>query len=177
LDEIAWVVDIQRSQWDTTEKVTFTINIGIYVPGLMSTYGGMREPEHPQSSDCCVSVRIGKLLSNKDLWWEISNNDTTERIDDLAAQVTDAIANYALPYLTNINGIADLIILFRTAVDGESVQGVINNSFVSTAYLGILYSLIHDHSSCCKYIAKSLEQAGSKPGSQTVQQLSKILCN
>lgn len=43
LDECSWFANIQRSRWNSDGVTRFTLNIGVYVPGVFSTYSGLEE--------------------------------------------------------------------------------------------------------------------------------------
>lgn len=74
-DHVFHMVDIQYSRWNDAAKASFTLNAGIYVPGVTSTFRKRPDPEKPKPSDCCISVRVGMLTHEKhDLWWELSES-------------------------------------------------------------------------------------------------------
>ncbi|MEZ5345226.1 MAG: DUF4304 domain-containing protein [Pyrinomonadaceae bacterium] len=35
---ITWLIEVQRSQWNDQSELRFTLNVGVYVPGVWSTY-------------------------------------------------------------------------------------------------------------------------------------------
>ena len=57
--DVSWVVHVQRSRWNDETEAQFTINEGIYTPGVVGAYLGRPEPSALKLVDCCLSVRIG----------------------------------------------------------------------------------------------------------------------
>ena len=70
--EVTWLVDVQKSQWNDRNEAQFTVNGGVYVPGVVSGYSRRPDPAEPKMVDCCLSVRIGMLDESRvDKWWKI----------------------------------------------------------------------------------------------------------
>jgi hypothetical protein len=57
-------------------------------------------PKNPITALFPVQYRIGQLLPDKKGWWEVSNDTNLEA---LAAEVTDVILQYGLPFFDNFS--------------------------------------------------------------------------
>ena len=64
-DDCAWVLLVHKSRWNPRDSMEFSIDGGIFVPGVIATWAGRAEPTWPTIVDCAVSVRIGLLSSDR----------------------------------------------------------------------------------------------------------------
>src|SRR5437867_543938 len=72
VDGLQWLIDVQKSGFNSKEKASFTLNLGVFVPGLWALYSGRSEPAAPQVPDCCIYGRVGQLTPDKrDHWWDL----------------------------------------------------------------------------------------------------------
>lgn len=101
LPNLAWIIDVQRSRWSDASEAQFTLNCGVFVPGVISTYTNRPERAQVDSVDCCIRTRIG-LLSNqmRDKWWTLSKSDNFAIVDrENGAEVAKLLVECALPFL------------------------------------------------------------------------------
>lgn len=71
--DVFHMVDVQYSRWNDAKEVSFTLNCGVYVPGVTSRLGNLPEPKKPKVTDCCITVRVGMLTESRlDVWWKVS---------------------------------------------------------------------------------------------------------
>jgi hypothetical protein len=83
------VINFQKSQGSTKDKVTFTVNLGIYSEVLARFYYKWREGTPPTESACHWRERVGFLLpENQDHWWVI---DETTLLPSLAKEFGDIL--------------------------------------------------------------------------------------
>jgi hypothetical protein len=82
LSELMWLVEIQRSSFNDSTEASFTISCGIFVPGFVPRYLGMKEPIRPQCPDCPICTRIGFLSEDRiNQWWTMSILDEPSTVD------------------------------------------------------------------------------------------------
>jgi len=101
LDEVWWLIDIQRSRWNTSQRCEFTVNLGVYVPGFYAILRG-EDPKRPTVPDCVFNCRINKAMGiREDKWWTLHADDPAPNLSDSAIgqELTDAIVNRAIPFL------------------------------------------------------------------------------
>ena len=83
------VINFQKSQSSTQEKVKFTVNLGIYSQVLAKFYYKWKEGSPPRESECHWRERVGLLLpENKDHWWVI---DETTLLPSLVKEFGDIL--------------------------------------------------------------------------------------
>lgn len=99
-------IQFQASQWNSPDSARFTINVWRYFHALRPRSGaGCRNPRF-ESALYSVGVRIGHLMaSHQDFWWTITASDDHAAI---AAEVTLALEELALPYLDRISTLEGL---------------------------------------------------------------------
>lgn len=88
------IIEFQRSRKDSTQKLCFTVNIGVVYGRLLN---------HPESLtksriiDAHLRQRIGHLMPcRRDMWWDISQQTESE---ELAKEVCRTLTEFAVPYI------------------------------------------------------------------------------
>jgi hypothetical protein len=90
------VVNIQRSQWDWAERATFTINLGTASDLVLEETGD--DPSKPPSEPTCQwRTRLGGLVANRDVWWEVRGDSDDASLAALSDEVGTALLNVGLP--------------------------------------------------------------------------------
>ncbi len=96
LDRNWGVVNMQRSQWDSAERATFTINLGSASAIVLESRG--KDPNRPPHEvECQWRTRLGELVAGRDLWWEIRSDATDASLIPLAEEVRTALLTVGLP--------------------------------------------------------------------------------
>jgi hypothetical protein len=65
------VFNIQSSKWNHKECVSFTFNIGIFLPMSYELIRPLPLPKNIKESDCQFKMRISDLLKKEDDWYEV----------------------------------------------------------------------------------------------------------
>jgi Domain of unknown function (DUF4304) len=109
LDEILWLINIEKSRWNDLNELEFTINCGIYVPGVWSIYANLNEPTNPKVENSSVYFRIGMLTpERKGIWWKLLKDDSIETDTIVAEDMVFNIEKFALPFLTKFKNAYDV---------------------------------------------------------------------
>jgi hypothetical protein len=87
------VVNFQKSQWNTSDDVSFTINVGVEADVLRAD---LRREEPPHYATCSIDDRIGALLGRGDTWWELRGPDDLGTVAD---EVEQALTVCAIPFV------------------------------------------------------------------------------
>lgn len=96
LDRNWGVVNIQRSQWDSTERATFAINLGTASAIVLESCG--KDPNGPPLEvHRQWRIRLGELVAGRDLWWEIRSDATDASLLLLAVEVRSSLLAVGLP--------------------------------------------------------------------------------
>ncbi|MBI1922766.1 DUF4304 domain-containing protein [Candidatus Poribacteria bacterium] len=171
--ELSWIIDVQRSRWNDTEEAQFTLNCGVYVKGVLSTYLDLPEPNAPTLPYCCISVRMGMLNVEKvDKWWKLCEDDDVESIDGrMGSEIQERIQWDVLPFLRQFKSLQDVVSYLK----GLSSR---NENFVSPrdkvgqfAYIGILYFFLGQYDACVAALAQAEQEAIGGPIEEHIRQL------
>lgn len=97
-----------RRAWDYVEttRASFTLNLGIYVPGLHEL-GVAPLRERPRGEhDCHVQLRVGQLLGCGDIWWDVGHAHHMERV---ANEVEDTLRMKVFPWFDQCSTLGNLV--------------------------------------------------------------------
>ena len=97
------IINIQKSNWRSKNDISFTINIGLFLPEYWSgmVYNQDKPiPDFPTEPECVIRRRIGSLRKQHDTWY-----DVTEKTDNalLIAEMKMNLEKFILPYFNNNN--------------------------------------------------------------------------
>jgi hypothetical protein len=160
VDGLLWLLDVQRSQWNSKERISFTLNWGVFVPGLFSLYSNRPDAGRPRVSQSCIHGRVGDLMpGGLDHWWDIRADDVVPMADErVADELRQGHVGYVLPFLEAFKERQDVI----DYLEHSGVQQVAFDPrapAIRLAYLGILYCLRGDRDRCCDAITSAEEAA------------------
>lgn len=106
----AALINFQRSRWNTSDNVSFTLNLSIVCGALLDP--GTVTIKSAKEYDGHIRLRIGYLASEgTDKWWEVSN---ATRADVLSAEIANLVVSVAVPYLERHVRSKDLVTLWET---------------------------------------------------------------
>jgi hypothetical protein len=109
-DDIAKVVEFQKSNESYAQRVLFTVNLGIVC-------GQLLDPERVKlrnstSIDAHLRTRLGMLLSTpKDMWWELTPSAEWKAV---AHELSQLLVARGLPYLNEYGSVRDLVALWES---------------------------------------------------------------
>ncbi|UOG56032.1 DUF4304 domain-containing protein [Leptospira noguchii] len=99
-DEYGKVVDLQKSQWNSKDRLSFTINIGFFFSEYWRGFFYEKEksevPSFPRIEECFLTKRLGELRNSNDIWYDIDFNSDA---DLMINQIYENLNLYILPYL------------------------------------------------------------------------------
>lgn len=186
LPELWWVLDVQRSRWNTADECDFTVNVGIHVPRVRSTYyPSYPEPQLPEVSDCIVSCRIGTLNPERkqDLWWTLKIDDDVQETDArIKDEISKELSRHVLPFFKRFQTRRDVIaFLDHLKTSRSEIHGgnhiYPNNSWLSI-FLGILYWMESDQEACSENLTQAKHNAlASKWGVAEIENLIERICH
>lgn len=106
----AAVIEFQKSQGNTGERLSFTINLSVVCGPLLEPDGVTLQKA--RAIDGHLRQRIGTLLPDRqDKWWQI---DAATDAEALATDVATIIGDLAVPYLLRYVDPHDLMALWET---------------------------------------------------------------
>lgn len=172
-DELCWLVNIQKSQWNDREESAFTVNCGVYIPGIVSVYANISEPTNPSIMHCACSARIGMLMPEKiDIWWTLTLGDSASVDEDIAQDIRCKIENVALPFLNKFKSsqsVADFL-LSESGDKYKQVGPVAKTKRL--AYSAIIYSRLNRHDEAKRILDIAIEASKDSPIEYIINQLS-----
>jgi hypothetical protein len=161
---ILHVVDVQHSRWSDAKELSFTLNCGVYVPGVTSRFRNMREPHRPKPTDCCITARVGMLTESKlDVWWKVSEDDTPDADVETTKEIILIIERTILPFFDRFleeKVVADFLSQHRTKAD-EHIEPRAEE--LRLVYAAIILNMLGDGDGCRNFIAQALEKARKGP--------------
>lgn len=96
-DAFVEVIDVQTSK----DGDSVTLNAGVLSLSIYSLCWGRDAEPFIEEPFCTVRARIGQLLDNKDLWWEVGD---TRAIDDM----TDRLERQIFPFLERMRSLGGM---------------------------------------------------------------------
>ena len=174
--EFFWCVEIQQSRWNIPDRLEFTLNVGVYVPGVMSLYLGGATETCIALEHCCIYARIGMLSEEKlDIWWSIERMVEEPVGDEVTGNdVQNAINSLGIPFLERFKSQDDVLaFLLEQPCRGEYIQP--QSGTIRLAYAAILLLLQGKYAQCQGTIDRAVLLGEKKPGSEHLLSLRKRL--
>jgi len=164
---LSWCVEIQRGKWRTPERMEFTFNVGVCVPGVVSLYLGQGTADCTSFTNCCIHTRIGMLYADKtDKWWSIGGQRATPPDDKTTGEdVCNVIRRVAIPFLDRFRTRVDVLsILLEPPTRGEPIQP--HSPATRLAYAAILFLLEGDYVQCRETMDRAVLLGEKRPGGE-----------
>jgi hypothetical protein len=110
LDTLGQIINVQKSAWGHKDKISFTINVGIFVPEYWLTCDNddnKELPAYPAETQCLIRKRIGDLRADQlDTWYEIIESTGEQQ---LIAEMRNNLTGLILPYFNRLNSTEKLL--------------------------------------------------------------------
>jgi hypothetical protein len=138
------LVDIQKSRWNDPSEARFTLNCGIYVRGVLTTYANRPDRASPRIEDCCISARIGVLAKEaKDVWWKLMATGDTELSDSIVGdEIRERIEQFLLPFLREFETVQRVAMFLDAPIARSSSLVSPQSEAQRYCYAAVLYSQI-----------------------------------
>jgi len=133
ISSIVHVIDFQESQWNDSAEMSFTVNIGVFIPDIEKIVWDKALPKVISESECFPKFRIGYfpgIEKNYDMWWELHAD---KDFDLVGKEVANLIETKCLPVLDACNSIEEVLKLAR--LKGENVTPAEKISLAVLMYL------------------------------------------
>jgi hypothetical protein len=88
------LVNFQKSKWSTSDKLEFTVRLGIASTNLLKFFRPVTSELRPGISACHWQIALGRLLKPHKDWWVISANTSFE---DISKEVRHYVVDIGLP--------------------------------------------------------------------------------
>lgn len=176
---MAWVVDVQLSQWGNSERTQFTLNCGVYIAGVTSVFLNREEPVNVELTDCCIHARAGMLAADKiDKWWELRMDDATAVVDRaIGEDLVYRLKEDVIPFLKQFETTASVLEFLggRRAKEDASIWP--QSSAISFCYAATIASLLGKREKMSTYLEQSLRACRGKAIEEVVLRVADHLRN
>lgn len=98
-DDIIQVANIQKSQWNHADNVSFTFNIGFFNEDIYKNSWDKAVPKFIREYDCQIHFRLGHITKKSDYWYELNENVA---VDKLETEIKDHLDNFLKPILETV---------------------------------------------------------------------------
>lgn len=179
LGEISWVINVQKSRWNTKNESQFTLNCGVHIPNVVSKYVNQPEPETPDIAHCCVSARYGLLTPPYlDKWWTLKDADIGLSDDSqIEEELKIALNATIFPFLQRFTTVDCVIDFFKGDRSSKDRYVTPNDVVRIRVYLAILYSIGRKHKECHETLSAAERLAIGRPDEEYVRALHSRICN
>ena len=172
IGEISWLVDIQKSRWNDEVEAQFTLNCGVYVPDVLSTYANMAEPTRLKIEHCCCSARIGMLIPEKrDLWWKLRENDPATSNNEIGQDLQRKLKDFVIPFLSKVDQRARVADFLSSDLDAEYRYISPRDEALRLAYSAIIYSKIDEKRKANNLLDFAIKVSAKSPGAEFISRL------
>lgn len=171
-NSLSWYFDLQRSRYDSRDRIEFTINCGVFVPGVVSAYIQRPEKRTISLTDCCVYVRIGMLSKSRtDQWWVLTSTDDSELVDSkIGTEVQEAIEQLGIPFVRQFNS-REKIATFLVSPSENTKHINPMSDAIRLAYAAILYKLLGDTQKQRVAMVKAVDLSKNSPVEEHIASL------
>ncbi len=174
LGELAWIINVQKSQFNDKEMTQFTINGGIYVPEVFSIYSNTENISKPQIEHCSCSVRIGMLTEfRKDIWWKLKQSDSIKNDFKIAEDTQEKVEKYLIPFLGKFKNLFDIADFLESELDYQRNQYFPISKAQRLAFAGIIYSKLGEIEKSNQALSFAVEASKKSPIEDIVKNLKK----
>ncbi len=136
------VIDVQVSKAGDTA----TVNAGVLDTDAHVKLWGSEPPAFVEEPTCTVRARVGELIEGKDLWWQLSDDQVTNK-------VSKAITDHVLPFVNRMRSRQDMV---QWLADTQVVKKKYPPPIIN---LAILQNLLGNSSEGCTLLAEMRKKA------------------
>jgi hypothetical protein len=116
VNDIVQVFNIQKSQWNSADEITFTFNIGFFNSEIFFETQSRSLPNYPKEYDCFLNVGFAKWYKmNKSISYESLKNEIQSEIETNAVEI-----------FTDYESLKSLSGLIKKKNITENTMGILN---------------------------------------------------
>jgi hypothetical protein len=110
LDKLIHCIKIQKSQWNHSELISFTVNYGFFNDSIYKINWNKQDlPKFINDNDCFAWGRTGHLIYGYDYWYELSLEKKFNLIGEQISKDFDGKLILLMEQFKSIESIADLM--------------------------------------------------------------------
>jgi hypothetical protein len=115
-DDVIQLINIQKSQYNHSERLIFTVNIGFYNSRIFEISRNRTEPKFVTIDNCFLWGRSGLLIYGHDYWYELNFNSDFK---DLVVKIEDDFRDHIFPLYERFQKLNSLIDFLRINAKGR----------------------------------------------------------
>ena len=109
LPDLGQIINVQKSYYGSKDHIKYTINCGVFIPEywkVVYNYNNEPIPDYPTEPVCFIRRRIGDLINNNDIWYEV---DKTTDEKDQVNKMQKNLNQFILPFFNKLRTKADIL--------------------------------------------------------------------
>lgn len=163
LAELSWLVNVQRGRFNSEHRADFAIEIGIYVPGVISAYTNRTCFDEPDDiMNCCIRKRLAGVPSER-VWWELRTEDDADSVHRrFVCEISRSLQCLGLAFLRRFatrRAVADFLVDID---NNDSLLIMPPSAPIAMCFAGIIYALL-----CCQEESVAAIQKATASGEAT----------
>lgn len=99
IHDVVQMANIQKSQWNHADNVSFTFNIGFFSADIYKDSWDKDIPKFIREYDCQIHLRLGHITKQTDYWYELNEKVT---VDELENEIKDHLDKFLKPLLERV---------------------------------------------------------------------------
>lgn len=124
INEVVQVLSFQRSKWNNSESIEFTINLGIYLEKIFEiSRGQINTSNFMKVGDCFLWGRSGHLIYNYDYWYKLDFNSSFSSIEE---QIKWDFIDHIMPMFNYLNSISPLTEMVNKEITERPYYLIVN---------------------------------------------------
>ncbi|WP_437630347.1 DUF4304 domain-containing protein [Sorangium sp. So ce854] len=161
---VSHVVNAQRSRWSEGNRVSFTLNCGVHVAHVTSTFRNLPEPAQPKLTDCYISARVGMLTASRlDIWWELGDSDDADEYAKVQRDVAMRTTNSVIPFLGRFEAERQVAEFLSSTCTGADELVDPRAHALRMAYAAAIWRKLGDADRCSACIEEAERQSKRTP--------------
>jgi hypothetical protein len=169
-ENMALLIGFQESRWNTSDKMSFTMNCGVFVEDVTSIYLNLPTPNVIRLKDCCINTRIGLLAEDRlDKWWELQSHDDVLTVNrDIGGDISVRLRKDVIPFLNRFQEPKDVMEFLGKPRKTEEKHILSYSDSIALCYAACIASLLRKPRDMIEYIKRAVDEGQGKPSQEFI---------
>ncbi len=164
LPDVMHLMDIQQSDSNKKTAVSYTLNIGVYVPGVGATAFHGPTPTKFTAATGIIHARPGLLVDRRfDTWWDVTSGEDPTKDDDVGRNMLAIVEEGAFLHFfdrfMNKKALAEFLENPRPK-RYQTIFPLVDSRWY--VFAGLIWDQLGDYDRCRACMAKAVEAAKGK---------------
>jgi hypothetical protein len=162
--DVVHIIDVQQESYNKDEAVSFALNIGVHIPGVLACAHRGKEPEKLFAAVGIVHTRPGQVVVPKrKSWWYVNATDDPSKDHeigrDLQSTVEEGAFRRFFDRFQNKRAVAEFHLAPREKPDQQIDPRCESRAVL---YAGIIWDQLGEYDKCRAAMARAAELAHGK---------------